>query len=132
MLGVFELVDEGDGVVGEGDFAVALGVGYEVVAVEAEFAGAGAGFEEGCGVEGGPVDVGFFDELEGVGVGPGDGEPFGGEMAAVFEGDAGGDEEIAGSSDVEEALGSCLLTASMKCWVTGMRSRTPSGVRPGP
>src|ERR1700733_1531441 len=109
VLWVLEFVYESDGVVGEGDFAVALGVGYEIVEVEAELAGAGTGLEEGCGLEASPVDIGFFDELEGFGVGLSDGEPFGGDMAAGFECDAGRDEEAAGSSDVEEALGSCLF-----------------------
>jgi hypothetical protein len=40
VLRFFQFVDEGDGVVLHGDFAVALGIADELVFAEAEFSGA--------------------------------------------------------------------------------------------
>lgn len=104
-LRLFELIGESDSVVLHGDFAVTLGVADELIFAKTELAGALAGLEEGCWTEAGPVDVGLFDEGKRVAVGPGDGLPLGGEMAAVEQGDSGSDFEAGCSADVEEARG---------------------------
>jgi hypothetical protein len=61
VLRFFQLVDQGDGVVFHGDFAVAQGIADEPVFAEAESSGALAGLKEGCWAEGCPIDVGFLN-----------------------------------------------------------------------
>jgi hypothetical protein len=56
VLGVLEFVDEGDRVVLEGNTAVALCVGDQVVVAQAEFTCALAGLKESDWAEVGPID----------------------------------------------------------------------------
>jgi hypothetical protein len=102
VLRVFELVDQGDGIVFGGDGAVSLLVGYERVAAEAEFAGALAGLDEDGGREVGPGKIGLAQDVEGVAVGNGDGFVFFGQVTGIDDIDAGGDVEAAGSADEDE------------------------------
>ena len=57
VLGVLEFVDEGDRVVLEGNTAVALCVGDQVVVAQAEFTCALAGLKESGWAEVGPIDA---------------------------------------------------------------------------
>jgi hypothetical protein len=77
VCGLFEFVDERDGVVFHRDAAVALGVGDELVFAEAEFSGTLAWFEEGGGAEVGPIDRRSLEQLKGFVVGFSDGKPLG-------------------------------------------------------
>jgi len=107
--GLFQLVDESDGIVLHGDAAVALGVADELIFAETELARSLAGFEEACRTEAGPVDSGLLNEVESVAVGFCDASPFGGQMSALEEGDARSDFEAGGSADVEEAANVGIL-----------------------
>jgi hypothetical protein len=84
---LFEFVDHGDGVVLHGNAAAALCVCDELVGAQAKFAGAGYRLEEAGGAEVGPVDVGFFEKLQRFFMRSGDGNPFGGKMAGLEDGD---------------------------------------------
>src|SRR6185437_3326890 len=66
MRRLFDLVDQGDGVVLERYAAVALFVGDQVRCAEAELPGALAGFKEARRAEVGPIDVGTLEDCQGL------------------------------------------------------------------
>src|SRR6185312_4092473 len=63
---LFNLVNQGNGVVLERDPAVALFVCDQVRCAEAELTGALAGFKEARRAEVGPIDVGTLEDRQGL------------------------------------------------------------------
>ncbi len=63
MLGVLEFVDQGDCIILEGNTAVALCVGDQVIFAQAKFNCALTGLKECGGAEVGPVDAALLQIL---------------------------------------------------------------------
>src|SRR5580692_3053794 len=69
VAGILEFVDQGDGVIFGGDFALSLVVGHEPRSSQAELAGALPRFDHGGGTEIGPVEVGILEHWQHVAMG---------------------------------------------------------------
>jgi hypothetical protein len=102
VLGALEFVDEGDRVVLEGNTAVALGVGDQVVVSQAEFARALSGLKESGGAEVGPINAALFQISKHLDVSVDYGDPFLGKVSGCAQRDARCDEEAACSADYDE------------------------------
>jgi hypothetical protein len=109
VLGVLEFVDESARVVLEGNTAVALGIGDQVVFAQPELAYALAGPKE-CGrTEVSPLNAALFQIPKHLNVSIDYGDPFLGKVSGCAQRDARCDEEAACSADYDEAGSAGLL-----------------------
>jgi hypothetical protein len=111
VLGVLEFVDEGDRVVLEGNTAVALCVGDQVVFAQAEFTCALTGLKESGGAEIGPIDAALLQVPQHLDVSVQYGDQFFGKVSGLAHRNARCDKETACSADYNEAGSTGLLDA---------------------
>jgi hypothetical protein len=112
VLGVLEFVDEGDRVVLEGNTAVALGIGDQVVFAQSEIAYALAGLKE-CGrTEVSPINAALLQVPEHLDVSVDYGDPFFGKVSGLAQRDAWCDEEAARSAHYNEPRSTGLFDSS--------------------